>query len=163
MSDVAKKRQVWEKARAIVVASTNPKGLLLPRGRLPHPRDAGARLTMTWPVGQIADYALDGPPGQAPLMIREFPAHWHAFIPGVQSAPEASASVDPKASGAPFVAAAGAAMLGGAIGASLSNKRAGVLVGAGIGILVAAALTAMIDEAEPTKPKRPKLRKGQPK
>ena len=63
-------------AREIV---TIPKALAFP-----HPRDAGARLTTTWPVGQLADFVLEFEIGATPLLIREFSDRYQAFVAGVQ-------------------------------------------------------------------------------
>lgn len=147
MSEVAKSRRVWETVRGIAAAHPDPRGLRIPRGRLPHPRDAGARLTTTWPVGQMADYAIDGSPGEAPLAIREFPDHWEVFIESAQLAGRALATLDEESSKAAYLAAFGAVMLGGSIGASVTNKRSGVLLGAGLGLLFAALVTAALDDA----------------
>lgn len=103
----------------------------------PHPREAGAHSTTTWPVGQLADYAIDFELGVVPLVVREFADRYEAFISGVQF----SAQVIALAESNPGLAMLlGGALLGAAVGAALSNSRQGVLVGAGVGVLAAAIL-----------------------
>ena len=53
---------------------------------LPHAWDSGARPTITWPVGQLADYALELEFGAAPLVIREFADRFEAMVARVQLA-----------------------------------------------------------------------------
>ncbi len=127
-------RRAWEHVRAHMCTVPADTVLALPRrSGFPHPRDAGARLTATWPVGQTADYVLDGMP---PLVVREFPDRWESFIDNSRCA-ERALRVDDGTTGALYLAAA---MLGGAVGTSVSNKKEGVLLGAGLGLLLAAVV-----------------------
>lgn len=126
-------RDAWNRLRDHLRAADDATVLSVPRRRgFPHPRDAGARLTATWPVGQVADYLIEGHP---PLTVREYPDRWEAFIESARLSGQVLGAVerDPKA--ALYL---GAAMVGGAIGTSVSNKREGLLLGAGLGLLAAA-------------------------
>jgi hypothetical protein len=105
-------------------------------------------VTTTWPVGQVADYAIEGLPGEPPLAIREFPDHWQVFIETAHLTSVALETVEREPSKRMYAAAMGAAMLGGSIGASVTNKRSGMLVGAGIGLLFAALLGAVLDDSD---------------
>ena len=139
MTTINKSRLPWNAIRGHVAAHSDPRGLWYERGSMPHPRDAGARLTTTWPVGQLADYTLDGPPGEAPLTIREFESHWQVILDTARLTTQALDTVDQDPSKAIYL---GAAILGGAIGSSMSNKREGMLLGAGLGLLFAAILSS---------------------
>ncbi len=133
MSDDSSRR-AWEHVRAHICAAPPNTVLALPRrSGFPHPRDAGARLTATWPVGQTADYLLDGSPR---LVVREFPDRWETFIEATLTSHQAL-RVDDDPTGALYLAAA---MLGGVVGTSVSNKKEGVLLGAGLGLLFAAVV-----------------------
>jgi hypothetical protein len=98
---------------------------------------------MTWPAGQIADYAFDGGPGEAPLAIREFEDHFEAFIDTARLTSQVLGAVEHDPSKAMYV---GAAMLGGAIGTSVSSKREGMLLGAGLGLLFAALIDSSLND-----------------
>ena len=53
-------RRAWDGLRAHLKENQEDAIIMIPRRRgFPHPRDAGARLTSTWPVGQTADYLID--------------------------------------------------------------------------------------------------------
>lgn len=156
MNTVQKSRDFWEQVRDQVAANPAHEGISIPRGNVPHPRDAGARPSTNWPVGQIADYAIDGAPGKPPLVIREYPDRWEVFVETVHMTSHAMATIDNDPQKAMFT---GAAMLGGAIGASLSNKRSGMIVGIGLGILAAAAIMMAIDNADAAQKKPPRRRR----
>lgn len=105
---------------------------------MPHPRDVGARPTATFPVGQMADYAIDSGDGP-PLVVREFHDRFEAALDGLQATAGIINMVEAQPKAAMYF---GAALLGGAIGSSLSRKQEGVFVGVGLGLLLAAALDA---------------------
>jgi len=117
----------------------------IPKSAFPHPRDAGARPTTTWPVGQLADYALELEVGVAPLLIREFSDRYEAFLAGIQLA----AGVVRFAEENPAVAiCVSGTLLGAVIGTALSKSREGALIGAGIGLLAAAIVNASLREKQ---------------
>ncbi len=131
-------RAAWEKVRSGLNARGKDASARIPRGVVPHPRDAGARPTATMPVGQMADHALDAEQGP-PLIIREFPDRFEAAIDGIRTTARIVEMVEEQPKAAMYF---GAALLGGAIGSSLSQKKEGVLVGVGLGLLFAAAMDA---------------------
>ena len=131
-----------------MAAASEACPLRIPRGNLPHPRDAGARPTVTWPAGQVADYLLSMAPGEAPLIIREFADFWEVFLVHA-SRPDQSANSSGNDADAALLF--GGAILGGIIGASLSNKKGSVLLGAGIGLLMAAWVNAAEEQQERVK------------
>jgi hypothetical protein len=134
-------RVQWEAVRTEVSRSRG-SGARIPKGSIPHPRDAGARPTATFPVGQVADYALDSPSGP-PLVVREFPDSFEAALDGVRTTARMMDAIEQQPSAAMYF---GAALLGGAVGSSLSQKKEGALVGIGLGLLLAAALNSALDE-----------------
>jgi hypothetical protein len=103
----------------------------------PHPRDAGARPTVGWPIGQLADYALELEPGAPPLFIREFTDRFEAVVAGVALAEHALSLVDLDPAAALGL---GGALLGAVIGASLTRKTDCAIVGAALGALLALAV-----------------------
>lgn len=106
----------------------------------PHPRDAGARQTTTWAVGQIADYLLDLKLGSVPLIVREFADYYEAFMSGVRLGQDVVnlAETNPRAAGY-----LGSALLGAVVGTAIAKKGEGALIGAGVGLLLAAFVEAM--------------------
>lgn len=124
-----------------------PGGMLtIPKvARFPHPRDAGAQITATWPVGQIADYLLALEVGAAPLVIREFADRFEVFTNAVQLTTRIVGIVEANPALATYL---GAALLGGVIGTAVTGKREGALVGVGLGLLVA----ALLQTREPSPP-----------
>lgn len=134
-------RSAWDQLRTQLASRNSMEVISIPRRRgFPHPRDAGARLTATWPVGQVADYQIDGNP---PLVVREFSDRWEAFIDDARLTSQVLEGVERDPSKAMYV---GAALLGGAIGTSMSNKRQAMFVGVGVGLLLAAVLDASLNE-----------------
>lgn len=131
--------QAWREVRARLVQGGG--SLMIPKAALfPHPRDAGARLTTTWAVGQIADYLLDLELGSAPLIVREFADYYEAFVSGVQLGQDVVnlAETNPRAAGY-----LGSALLGAVVGTAIAKKGEGALIGAGVGFLLAAFVEAM--------------------
>ena len=141
MNTRAKSRRAWRTVRDQLGASGGDA--TIPKALFPHPRDAGARPTATWPAGQIAEYAIDDPSGNAPLVVQEYGEHFEAFIDGVQLTARAARVADENPTAAMYL---GGALLGGAVAAALSNKREGALVGAGLGLLFAALLHTAMEE-----------------
>jgi hypothetical protein len=143
MTTTKNDRKQWDSVRSKLSAHPPGTRATIERGGIAHPRDAGARTTTLWPTGQVADFAFDGPAGQAPLVVREHEDRFEAFIDGTQTATQLLNVVQARPQAAMYV---GGAILGGAIGASLSNRREGTLVGAGVGLLCAALLNAALEE-----------------
>jgi hypothetical protein len=115
----------------------------IPKATIPHPRDAGAQVTFTWPAGQIADYAIESENGGAPLIVREFQDHYEATLDAVRLAAGSIELANRNPTAAMFL---GGALLGGAIGSSVSNKRHGMIVGASIGLLFAALVDVGLED-----------------
>jgi hypothetical protein len=143
MTTMKNSRKQWNSVRSKLSTHSLGTRATIERGGISHPRDAGARPTTSWPADQVADFAFDGPAGQAPLVVREHEDHFEAFIDGSYLATQFLNTVQARPEAAMYL---GGAVLGGAIGASLSNKRDGVLLGAGVGLLFAALLNAALDD-----------------
>jgi hypothetical protein len=139
MNTQAQSIQSWRAVRSRIGHTSDimtiPKTMFFP-----HPRDAGARLTTTWPVGQLADYVLEFEIGAAPLLIREFADRYEAFLSGVQLAQRVIKLVESNPTAALYV---GSALLGASIGTAIVRKSEGALIGAGVGLLIAGILQAV--------------------
>ena len=133
MSGTTTAEAAWNRVRAKVGDGVTR----IARGRIAHPRDAGARLTVTWPVGQHADYVLDGHPGQAPLTIREFPDRWEAFVMPPTLVPDVVALIERNPRAGLYL---GSALLGGWVGTSVSSSKESMALGIGLGLLIATLL-----------------------
>ena len=136
-------RSKWSKLRSELEAQPVRSAARIPRGAMPHPRDAGARATATFPVGQIADYGIEAS-GGPPLVVREFSETFEAAIDGIRMTSRLLESIGQQPTTAAYL---GAALLGGAVGSSLSQKKEGTLVGVGLGLLVAAMLDKDLEGA----------------
>lgn len=130
-------KKEWEVLRRQLAGKPAGTVAVVPRKGVSHPRNAGARLTSTWPVGQIADYTFETRDGAAPLAVRQFDDRYEAFLDTARLATQVIGTVENDPKKALYV---GAAMVGGALGTTLSNKRQGALLGAGLGLLFAALL-----------------------
>jgi hypothetical protein len=109
--------------------------------RFPHPRDAGAYATSSWPVGQIADYVLALGTGLAPLAIREFADRFEVFTDAIRLTARFIRMAEANPELATHV---GAALLGGVVGTAITGRREGALVGLSLGLLVAALLNSRL-------------------
>lgn len=143
MNTRAQSVRAWRTARSRIDSVggtiTMPKN-----GLFPHPRDAGARLTSTWPVGQMADYVMEFGLGTAPLLIREFDDRYEAFVAGIQLTEQAIRLVQNNPTAALYL---GGALIGASIATALTRSREGALLGAGVGLLLAAILYSRIPAA----------------
>jgi len=105
---------------------------------LSHPRQVGARVTASLPVGQIADYRFGPETGCMGLHVQEYERHWAARIDQAQNTDGSFSDLAPDTLAARWVTCA---LLGAAAGAALGRKSGAVLAGAGIGLLVAALIS----------------------
>jgi hypothetical protein len=109
--------------------------------QFPHPRDAGARLTTTWPVGQLADFVLELEIGAAPLLIREFSDRYEAFIAGVEFTQQLIRLVEANPTAALYIACT---LVGAALGTAIGRSRDGAFIGAGLGLVAASILQSKL-------------------
>jgi hypothetical protein len=137
MSSVAKNRAAWRRIQKRARSNRKGGAMRIPKGAVPHPRDAGARATATWPAGQVADYSLEPVGSSAPLTVREYEHHWDVFVDSAEATVRLLRVVERDPSSAMYV---GGALLGAALGTSVSGKKEGMLVGAGLGLLLIALL-----------------------
>lgn len=102
---------------------------------LSHPRDAGAVLSLGWPVGQVADYRFAPESDCRGMHVQDVGSHWAVHLDRVH--PDCSL-LEHARQDAPQALFVGGALLGGLVAAAISNKREATLAGAGIGLLLAA-------------------------
>lgn len=103
----------------------------------PHPRDAGARLSMGWPVGQITDYRFDPEHDCSGMHVHELVTHWAVHIDRVHPACDL---IEHVRRDKPDSLYWGGAVVGGLVGAALGGKRDSALAGAAFGLLAAAVI-----------------------
>lgn len=137
--------QAW---RSVYSALDTQKRTLTIRKEFPfpHPREAGAQVTTTWPVGQLADFVLQFAVNGSPLFIREFDDRYEAFIAGVQLTQQILQLVETNPNAAICV---GSALLGAAIGTAITRDRTGGIVGLGVGLLIARILQSKLSHNDP--------------
>jgi hypothetical protein len=143
MNTRAQSIQAWHTARGKIRGG----GMVTIRKNLPfpHPLDAGAQPTASWPIGQLADYALELKLGAAPLLIREFSDRYEAVVQSIQLTEQAVRFAESNPTAALYL---GGTLLGAAIGTAITHKREGALLGAGLGLLIAALLNASIHKSQ---------------
>ena len=100
-----------------------------------HPRDAGAVLSLGWPVGQLADYRFAPEPDCRGMHVQDVGDHWAARLDRVH--PDCNL-LEHARQDAPQALFVGGALLGGLVAAAISSKREATLAGAGLGLLLAA-------------------------
>jgi len=145
MNTRAQSTQAW---RAVRQRTRSIGVVTIPKSEsFPHPRDAGALPTVTWPLGQIADYALEFELGSPPLLIREFGSHFEAAIAGLTLAQQAVALAKANPTAALYM---GGALFGAAVGTAVTNKSEGAIVGAGIGLLIAVLVHSRLQDGRPS-------------
>jgi hypothetical protein len=116
-----------------------------PTGRLqvakfavPHPRDAGAYLSIGLPVGQDADYRFVPEHDCRGIHVQSFGETWHIHVDVVH--PECSMAEHLRRD-APGTWIAAATAAGGLLGLLLGRRKEAALAGAAVGAMVG-ALTA---------------------
>lgn len=105
------------------------------KSSLPHPRDAGAVLSLGWPVGQLADYRFAPESDCRGMHVQDLGDHWAVHLDRVH--PDCSL-LEHARQDAPQSLFVGGALLGGLVAAAISNKREAPLAGAAMGLLLAA-------------------------
>ena len=127
---------MWAQVARRLVASAPGVSLAYAKSVLPHPRQAGARVSVGLPAGQVADYRF-APDGDCRGMhVHEYPDRWVVHLDQVH--PECDV-VEHLRLDAPGTWCLSGAILGAAAGAALGKNSGAVLVGAGIGLLLALA------------------------
>jgi hypothetical protein len=104
-----------------------------------HPRDAGAVLSLGWPVGQVADYRFAPESDCRGMHVQDVGDYWAAHLDRVH--PDCSL-LEHARQDAPQSLFVGGALLGGLVAAAISNRREATLAGAGMGLLLAALVHA---------------------
>lgn len=133
----------WKNVRQKLRMQPQEARLALPKVQFPHPREAGARISVGLPEqfqgeNPIADFRFPADATGGGLHVREYSQHWVAHLDLVHPARDFLEHVRVDA---PRTFVAGGAGLGAAIGAATGRSWGATLLGAGIGLAVAAALT----------------------
>ena len=125
---------MWQSVSESLRKSPPGTHLAYAKTALPHPRQAGARISIGLPAGQIADYRFGPDKFCSGLHVQEYNDRWVAHIDKVHPdcGPVRHISQD-----APAAWCMGGAVLGASIGAALGRKGGLIIAGAGIGFLVA--------------------------
>ena len=105
------------------------------RSMLCHPLEAGAQVSVGWPVGQTADYRFPPDSSCRGLHVHEYATMWVVHLDQVH--PECDMGEHLRRD-APAAWCVGGAVLGAALGAAMSKQEGGALAGAGLGLLAAA-------------------------
>lgn len=127
----------WSSVRRQILAMPIGTVAQYAKAVAPHPRDAGARLSLGWPAGQLADYRFDPEHDCSGMHVHEFATHWAVHIDRVH--PSCSL-IEHARQDKPESLYWGGAVLGGLVGAALGGKRDSALAGAALGLLAAAVI-----------------------
>lgn len=100
MNTRRKSAREWSRVRAGLEQRGPGATATILKSMFPHPLDAGARRTTTWPVGQAADYAIPGPSGTPPVVVQEYEDRFVAAIEGVELATRAAHAAEQNPSAA---------------------------------------------------------------
>jgi hypothetical protein len=103
---------------------------------LPHPRQAGAHVSVGLPVGQHSDYRFSPDGNCRGLHVHEYADRWVVHLDQVH--PDCDV-VEHLRRDAPGTWCLAGAAIGAAAGAALGKNGGAVLAGAGIGLLLALA------------------------
>ena len=136
-------QELWESIRFQLQHYPVGARLSFPKDALPNPRQAGARVSVGLPVGQIADFRFDPDSSCASMHVQEYSDRWIAHIDTTH--PDCGI-IEHIRKDAPGAWCFGGAALGAAIGAALSRRGDAILAGASIGFLIA-LLTAGIKKS----------------
>jgi len=112
---------------------------------LPHPRDAGARVSVGIPRGQIADFRFPPDHRCRGLHVQDFGDHWQVHVDEVHPACDV---LDHLRVDAPGGWVSGGAVVGGIVGLLLGRSKGAMLAGAGIGALLAASTAGGKDDEQ---------------
>lgn len=130
---------IWKLvADALRSGGTRGNCLRYAKHTLPHPREAGAQVSIGLPIGQLADYRFGLASPCSGLHVQEFADGWVARLDEThgQWSTEGSQVACPPV---PEVCLGGA-LAGAAVGIALGRNTDAMLAGAGIGILIALLL-----------------------
>lgn len=129
---------MWNRVAQRLLASAPGTRLVYAKHVLPHPRQAGALVSVGLPAGQAADYRFAPDGNCRGVHVLEYPDRWVVHLDQVH--PECHV-VEHVRRDAPGAWCLGGAALGAAAGAALGKETGAALAGAGIGLLLALATT----------------------
>jgi hypothetical protein len=138
-------QMVWHRIKEEVQRHP-PKTFLRFRKRdLPHPKEAGAKVSLGIPRGQITDYRF--PPGHdcRGVHVQEFDGYWEAHIDEVHPACDLVEHLRVDAPGG-WVAVG--ALVGGLVGLAIGRSKGAFAAGACLGLLLSGATTDSVLRGE---------------
>ena len=122
-----------------LLAGEQPGSILrIPKGRLPHPSEEGARPSIGMPEGQIGDFRFRLS-DRSCLHVRMFNKYYEAHLDQVDSACDLFSHL---LQGAPNSFAATSAGVGALVGLVVGGKKEGMLVGGLIGMVLGGMIVA---------------------
>ena len=127
---------MWAQVARRLVASAPGVSLAYAKSVLPHPRQAGAQVSVGLPAGQVADYRFAPDSGCRGVHVLDYSDRWIVHLDQVH--PDCDV-VEHLRRDAPGIWHLGGTVLGAAAGAALGKNSGAVLAGAGIGLLLALA------------------------
>lgn len=125
----------WHQVRRHVLGLPAGTVVRYAKPAVPHPRDAGAQLSLGWPVGQVADYRFDPEHDCSGMHVHEFAAYWEVHIDRVHPR---CGLIEHARADKPEALLWGGAILGGLIGGAVGGRRDSALAGAALGLIAAA-------------------------
>ena len=136
-------RAWWTHLRQAVLVA--PQGRIqTPKYAVPHPRDAGAYVSVGLPVGQDADYRFAPEHDCRGVHVQSFGDHWLIHVDLVHPA---CGAVEHLRRDAPGTWVASATAVGGLLGLVLGRRKeaalAGAAIGAVLGVLTAGDVRAL--------------------
>lgn len=131
---------IWRMVRAQLESHAPGTILRVPKTAAPSPREAGADLSVGWPVGQQGDFRFGPESDCRGLHVREFEDRWEAHLDAVHPA---CSVLDHMVRDAPDGLVLGGVAVGALVGLAVSRDTAGAVAGAGLGALGAILLLAM--------------------
>jgi hypothetical protein len=127
---------MWAQVARRLLASASGTRLAYAKHILPHPRQAGARVSVGLPAGQVADYRFAPDSDCQGVHVLEYPDRWVVHLDQIH--PDCDV-LEHLRRDAPGTWCLGGTVLGAAAGAALGKNAGSVLAGAGIGLLLALA------------------------
>jgi hypothetical protein len=134
--------QVWSRIGQLVSSKPARTRVRLPKAAVPHPREAGATISVGWPVledGRVQSADFRFPPDGTcrGLHVQEYAGCWIVHVDQVHPSCDFVGHVREDH---PLGWHLGGATLGAAFGAAVGRSGGAALLGAGLGILIAAGL-----------------------
>jgi len=129
-------RKIWAGVAQQLEGLAEGARLAFAKPALPHPREAGALVSVGLPVGQVADFRFAPDSACRGMHVQEYQDRWVVHMDQVHPWCDV---LEHLRRDAPNAWCASGAVLGAAVGAALGRSSGAALAGAGIGLLIALA------------------------